>query len=275
MLIELFYRDRILSPDRQISRYTIDKIIGEGRYGICYLVHDGQKQYILKQLKRGMLKKSKAKAGYEEEILMSTQHERIPRFIEKISGRDFYGYVLEYKAGKTLEEVICDEGYVFTPEEIYRIGLQVIDIMKYLHGKNIVHRDIRVPNTLYDNGQLYLLDFGLARWVDRDRYTVDVDFSYFGDFLLHLHYTAFELEDGTSKAGIFQYGVKYFRQLFSKRKSDKKKVWHEELDLSPQATMFLKRLMGLAQRYKNIDEVEKDFKLSHSRQNYSSPPPPQ
>lgn len=277
MLIEYFYKDRIFSPGSQIGAYTVLDIIGEGRYGICYLVQDDKSKYILKQLKRGMLKKSSAKTSYEEEILMSLSHSRIPRFIKKIRFKNFYGYVLEFKAGKTLEEVIYNEGCVFTPEEIYRIGLQVIEILKYLHGNNIVHRDIRVPNTLYDDGQIYLLDFGLARWVDHKRYKVDVDFSYFGDFLLHLHYTSFELTSDKSvevKTGADCCGLKTLRRLWSKIRSNKAKVWYEELELKPEVVLFLKRLMGLEERYKSINEVERDFRSSHAPQNYNNPPPP-
>ncbi|MDD3653441.1 MAG: protein kinase family protein [Desulfotomaculaceae bacterium] len=251
MVLEFFYKDKVYSPGRNIGDYTVIKIMGEGRFGICYLVRDGQTQYIIKQLKRGMLRRNKAKAGYEAEILMSVQHERIPKFIKELEFKNFYGYVLEFKAGRTLEEVIYDEEYIFPPLEIYQIGLQVIDLLKYLHGRNIVHRDIRVPNILYDGGQLYLLDFGLARWIDNKKYTVDIDFSYLGDFLLHLYYTSFEF------------------------RGNKKKVWYEELDLSPQQSMFLKRLLGLEQRYKSIAEVERDFILSHSPQNYNNLPQPQ
>lgn len=277
MLIEYFYKDRIFSPGAQIGEYTVLDIIGEGRYGICYLVQDGENKYILKQLKRGMLKKSIAKTGYEEEILMSLSHSRIPRFIKKIRFKDFYGYVLEFKAGKTLEEVIYNEGYIFTPEEIYRIGLQVIEILTYLHGNNIVHRDIRVPNTLYDDGQIYLLDFGLARWVDQKRYKVDVDFSYFGDFLLHLHYTSFELTSDKIvevKTGAGCCGLKTLGRFWSKIRGNKAKVWYEELELKQEVVLFLKRLMGLEERYKSINEVERDFRSSHAPQNYNSPPPP-
>lgn len=237
MVIKLFCRDTVYSPTQQIGEYTVLKVIGEGRYGICYLVSEGKKKYILKQLKKGMLKENRKKAGYEEDILMKLWHECIPRFIKKIEQKDFCGYVLEYKEGKTFEEIIFDENYVFGWEEIYQVGIQIINILKYLHTKGVVHRDIRVPNTLYDGSKVYLVDFGLARWINNDRYTVDVDFSYFGDFLLHLYYTSFEIKD------------------------KKKKPWYQELELPQDELVFLKRLMGLEEKFKNINEIEKDFSL--------------
>lgn len=210
-------------------------MIGEGRYGICYQVCDGQNSYILKQLKRGMLKKAGAKAQYEEDILKSLQHGSIPRLIEKIDHQDFCGYVLEFKQGKTFEDIIYLDKHVFGRAEIYKVGHQIIETLKYLHSKGIVHRDIRVPNTLYDGQKVNLVDFGLARWINNQKYKANLDFAFFGDFLLHLYYTSFELN------------------------SSKKLPWYEELELTDKERGFLKKLLGIDRRYESILEVETEF----------------
>jgi serine/threonine protein kinase len=235
MVLSLFRRDTLYKPSEQIAGYIIEEIIGEGRFGICYQVSHGQKSYIIKQLKRGMLKKAGAKVRFEEEILKSLQHESVPRFIKKIEVQDFYGYVLEFKEGRTFEDLIYFDKHVFEREEIYRVGSQLVGILKYLHSKNIVHRDIRVPNTLYDGQKVNLVDFGLARWINNEKYRADMDFAFLGDFLLHLYYSAFEL------------------------KGWKKRPWYDELPLPPKELQFLKRLLGVTQRYTSILEVEQEF----------------
>lgn len=232
--MSLFSRDIVYSPTEMIGEYTVLKRIGEGRFGICYLVQYGLQQMILKQLRMSTLKKSGDKIGFEQEILIKLQHDCIPRFIKKVTQERFYGYALEYKEGKTFEELIFVEKRVFKREEIFDIGKQMIRILKYLHGNGVVHRDIRIPNTLYANGNLYLVDFGLARYINNDRYCVDIDFSYLGDFLLHLYYTSFEIKG-------------------------KKKPWYEELELIDKELIFLKKLMGLEHNYTNIQEVEVGF----------------
>lgn len=241
MIAKLFDTNIKYSPGQCVEGFRILKTIGEGRYGICYLVTHDKSLYILKQLKQRMYQADPIKAQYEEEILKSLKHESIPKFIRKIENRGLTGYILEYKKGVTLEAMIFDQGHVFTGSEIYNIGKQLIDILKYLHGKGIVHRDIRVSNTLLSGSCIYLVDFGLARWIDNEKYKANIDFSYLGDLLIHLYYTSF------------------------KDKPKKDKPWYEELNLSSKELIFLKRLMGINKRYKNMKEVEVDFKGVFSR----------
>lgn len=235
MVMKPFFRDKVYSPMARIGEYTLLKVIGEGRYGICYLALLGGNKYIIKQLKNVATRKSKKSADFEEEILGSVTHERIPQFITRISTTKFKGYVLEYKEGKTFEELIYTEKRTFQKDEILAIGRQIIQILKYLHSRGVVHRDIRVPNTIYHEEQVHVVDFGLSRWIDNNIYTADIDFSFLGDFLLHLYYTSYEGD------------------------TSKPKPWHEELRLTDLEMILLKRLMGIEDRYRNIDEVEKDF----------------
>lgn len=235
MVLSLFRRDKSYKPSEHINEYSIQKTIGEGRFGICYQVSHDQKLYILKQLKRGMLKKSGVKAHFEEEILKSLQHDSVPRFIEKIERKDFYGYVLEFKEGRTFEDVIYLDKHVFERAEIYCVGSQLVGILKYLHFEGVVHRDIRTPNTLYDGETVNLVDFGLARWINNKKYKADMDFAFLGDFLLHLYYSSVEFKGG------------------------KKRPWYDELQLPQKELQFLKRLMGVEQRYQTISEVEHEF----------------
>lgn len=235
MIMKLFDADIKYSPGQYLESFKIVKVIGEGRFGICYLIADDKNLHILKQLKKKMYHVNPQKIYYEEKILKSLKHEAIPRFIRKIENRDLAGYILEYKQGITLEAMIFDQRHVFTRDEIYYIGKQLINILNYLHGEGVVHRDIRVPNVLFNGNSIYLVDFGSARWIDNKKYKADIDFSYFGDLLIHLYYTSFT------------------------DKPYKDKAWYEELALNSKELAFLKKLMGIEKRYKSINEVEIDF----------------
>lgn len=229
------FRRKIYPPGFLIDRYKVIRLIGEGRFGICYLVNLDNKQYVLKKIKPKAIKKSGNKIFFEEKILSSINHSSIPKIVDTIKNDNIYAYILEYKNGKTIEEMIFGDNHIFTPAEIYKVGIKIIGIIRYLHERNIVHRDIRVPNVIIDDDDVYLIDFGLARLVNNERYVPSVDFSYLGHLLIHLHYSSF------------------------KKNSLKSKPWYDELELEEKEIVFLKKLIGIQERYENIIDVEHDF----------------
>lgn len=235
MVMIPFWRRKIYPPGYLLGGYKVISLIGEGRFGVCYLVDLDGKQYILKQIKPKVIKKSGSKVIFEEKILSHIEHPSIPRIVNTIKNDNMYAYILEYKSGKTIEDMIFGDNHIFTPEEIYKIGIKLIGIIMYLHERNIVHRDIRVPNVIINEDDVYLIDFGLARLVNNKKYRTSVDFSYFGHLLLHLYYTSF------------------------KKTNRKSQPWYNELELSLSELKFLKRLLGLDEEYKNIYDLEKDF----------------
>lgn len=233
-MIQLFRR-KIHSPDCLIGRYRVIKLIGEGRFGVCYLVGLDGKKYVLKEIKPKTIKKSGNKIIFEQEILSAIDHPSIPKIVDTIKDDNIYAYILEYKSGKTIEDMLFGDNHIFTATEIYKVGIKVIGIIKYLHERSIVHRDIRVPNVIIEEEEVYLIDFGLARLINNERYTPSMDFAYLGHLLLHLYYSSF------------------------KKTNKKSEPWYNELELSLSEMNFLKRLLGLDDIYQSIYDVEKDF----------------
>lgn len=226
-------------PGENIKDYTIIKIIGEGRYGITYLCEKNKNEkYVIKQLKKDMMEKSKEKLFYEEEIMKSLDDKKFPKFIEKFDYYDTKFYVIEFVEGKDFYELLSFDEYEFTRNEIYDIAEKILKIIITLQEKNIVHRDIRISNVIMNEKKnLVLIDFGLARYIDEDKYKKEIDYWYMADFLIHLYYSSYddenlELED---------------------------KPWYEELDLNNEELTFLKRLMGMEKPYENTDEIMRDL----------------
>lgn len=231
---------KIKYAGKQFGRYTIERFIGEGRYGLCFIARsDIGKKVIIKKFKTSLFKKKSdknVKNVYEAIILSRLNDKRIPEFLGVINEKRFYGFVLDFKQGCTVKDMLFKHKHKFSDEEFFNIGIKLIRIIKYLHKNGVVHRDIRIPNVLIDNDEVYLIDFGLARWRDDDEYPYNLDFSYLGDFLLYLLYSSFETKE-----------------------KHKNLPWYEELSLKPEQKIFLKRLLGIEQIYKNIDEIEMDF----------------
>ncbi|AJA47321.1 hypothetical protein CPAST_c12210 [Clostridium pasteurianum DSM 525 = ATCC 6013] len=218
-----------------LDGYKIISLIGEGRFGKCYLVEINNKLYILKEIKPKSLKKSGEKVMFEEQILSSIDNPAVPKLIHTIKRDNIYAYILEYKNGKTIEDMIFGYGHKFASSEIYNIGIKLIDIIKYLQKRNIVHRDIRIPNVIIDEENVYLIDFGLARFIDNKKYSIYDDFLYLGHLLIHLYYSSFT------------------------KNNRKSRPWYEELQLSFDELKFLKRLLGIEKEYQDIYELEREF----------------
>lgn len=222
---------------KQYGQYTITGAVGEGRYGMCFLAHSTfGTPVIIKRFKPKIFKKNKEKNAYEAIILSQLNHNSIPKLLGIINEKGFYGFVLELKDGYTVKDLLFKHKRKFTNEEFFNIGIRLIKIIKYIHGNGVVHRDIRIPNVLIDKGEVYLVDFGLARWANSDKYPYDLDFSFLGDFLLYLLYSSFETKG-----------------------KHKNLPWYDELTLTVEQKLFLKKLLGLELSYANIDDVEKDF----------------
>lgn len=71
--------DKYFKKNSKIGEYTIIELIGEGRYGIAYLaINEKGEKYVIKQLKKKMLKQTIEKLFYEESVLSNLND---PRFL--------------------------------------------------------------------------------------------------------------------------------------------------------------------------------------------------
>jgi serine/threonine-protein kinase len=221
---------------KKFGGYTIEKTLGEGRYGMCFLARsDEGDRVVLKKFKSRIHAKNADRNAHEAVMLSRLRDERIPELLGVINEGGFYAFVIEWKPGATLSDLLFKQKHRFTEQEICSIGTKLIGIIKHLHENGIVHRDIRIPNVLMEGDRVYLVDFGLARFADSDRYRYDLDYSYLGDLLLYLVYSSFE------------------------KQGSKKLPWYEELEMREGQKTFLKRLLGIEKVYQGIDEIERDF----------------
>ena len=226
---------------KQYCEYTIIKTVGEGRYGMCFLAHSvSGTPVIIKRFKPSIFKRNADRNHYEAVILSKLTHSAIPELLGVINEEGFYGFVLELKLGTTIKDMLFKQRHIFTNHEIFMIGSQLINIIRYLQQNGIVHRDISTQNVLVFDGSVSLIDFGLARYEDSQRYTKDIDYFYFGDLLLYLLYSSF------------------------KKINIRPRPWYDELPINPDKKVFLKKLLRIESQFESIDEIEKGLRVFNS-----------
>jgi serine/threonine protein kinase/Flp pilus assembly protein TadD len=72
---------------------------------------------------------------------------------------------MEYLQGRTLDKIIKDQTLGF--EECMRIASQLTSALSIVHKAGLVHRDLKPGNVMIqDDGNVKLLDFGIARATD-------------------------------------------------------------------------------------------------------------
>jgi serine/threonine protein kinase, bacterial len=253
--MKAFLQDRPFKKGTIIKgKYKIIKPLGMGSYGITYLVEDlyQKEKYVLKQTKpsRRKTEKSKLSHQFETNILGALDHPAIPKLHEKFFyNGDFY-FTMDFINGKTFEDLIFYEGRAYTEIEVFQILQQVLPVVKYLHNKNIVHRDLRIPNLIVVNNQLYLIDFGLARYIGdkptihaeklsnyiiekqlKREVTFQSDFYSLGHFLLFLFYSNYTPQSKVERS------------------------WEEELPISKYSKEILRKMLQIKEPYQHVDEL--------------------
>ncbi|MFQ5983097.1 MAG: protein kinase, partial [Woeseiaceae bacterium] len=160
---------RVLQQGAQLAdRYTLVRRLGSGGMSETWLARDRQTEnsVALKFLASSLADKPGAAKLLRGEWQLGSRlmHANIVRVFEYHDDADGPFFSLQYLSGPDVSVLTGEEiGLVLRP-----IGL-IADALRYAHGKNIVHRDIKAANVLLDDrGVPYLVDFGVAAHRDRD-----------------------------------------------------------------------------------------------------------
>lgn len=135
-----------------------------GRFTYKALNIQSQQTVIIKQFK--FVSSDSNWSGYkaverEVELLKNLNHSQIPQYLDYFESEEGICLVQEYKAAPDLSQ-----GQVFNLDEIQKIAINVLEILRYLQKQVpvIIHRDIKPENILVDEElNTYLIDFGLAK----------------------------------------------------------------------------------------------------------------
>ena len=98
----------------------------------------------------------------EARLQSSLHHPNIATLYDFQESGELLFIVMEYVDGETLDALISRR--YFAVEDALTTFESVCDAVAFIHGNNIVHRDIKPQNIkLASNGMVKLLDFGIAK----------------------------------------------------------------------------------------------------------------
>jgi serine/threonine-protein kinase len=167
-----------LAEGTKLGPYEILASIGAGGMGEVYKATDTKlgRQVALKLLRPEMVEDPASVARFEREArtLASLNHSCIAAIygFEEQAGLRFLA--LEYVPGPTLADRLR-RGAIPIHESIL-ISRQIAEALEATHAKGIIHRDLKPANIkVSENGKVKVLDFGLAKPMQRPQLLASTD----------------------------------------------------------------------------------------------------
>jgi serine/threonine protein kinase len=154
----------------KIGRYEVEDELGTGGMAVVYRARDPymQRQVAIKVLAYQLTSDTLYQEYFqrEAEVIAALEHPCIvPVFDFGRHGNQPY-IVMRYMAGGSLQDRL-DEGGL-KARDMAHIVERVAEGLDAAHARDIIHRDVKPANILFDtSGEAFLSDFGLAKSLNR------------------------------------------------------------------------------------------------------------
>jgi eukaryotic-like serine/threonine-protein kinase len=159
-----------------LGHYRILEKIGEGGMGAVYKAEDTHldRFVAIKVLPEAKASDAERRRRFIQEAKAASalNHPNIITVHDAANADGLYYIVMEYVAGKTVDELVRRRP--LRQNEALGYAIQIADALARAHAAGIVHRDLKPSNIMVDeHGQVKVLDFGLAKLTEEEGSTED------------------------------------------------------------------------------------------------------
>ena len=154
-----------------LGNYKILEKLGEGGQGTVYKAVDSKlgRTLVIKVLPAELTAREANLKRFEREARLASalDHPNICTIFDLNEINGIHFIAMQYIEGRNVRQLV--NGRPLSLESALSIALQTADALSAAHARGIIHRDIKAGNVMVTpNGQVKVLDFGLAKLLDED-----------------------------------------------------------------------------------------------------------
>ncbi|MFQ4142774.1 serine/threonine-protein kinase [Chlorogloeopsis sp. ULAP02] len=261
------------------NRFHVTRVLSdEGGFGRTYLAEDLDKlneRCVIKQLApkfQDSWALSKAMDLFQKEAQRLQQlgeHSQIPTLLAYFEENNYLYLVQQFIDGQNLlKELQQKRGY--SAKEVREILLDLLPVLKFIHERGVIHRDIKPQNIIRrkSDGRLCLIDFGSSKQL-----TAKVQLPMGTSIGSHGYSAIEQIRDGKAypASDLFSLGATCFHLLTGvspfKLWTENGYAWTQDWQdflknpISDELTEVIDKLLekDVKQRYQSADQVLKDL----------------
>jgi serine/threonine-protein kinase len=161
-----------------LGRYQVEKELGKGAMGVVYQGKDPKigrvvaikTMALAQEFEAEELDDVKARFFREAETAGRLNHPNIVTIFDAGEEHDLAYIAMEFLKGRDLVPV-TKPGAALPVERAVSIAARVADALGYAHRQNVVHRDVKPANVMYEpeSDTVKVTDFGIARITDSSK----------------------------------------------------------------------------------------------------------
>ena len=272
----------------QNGKYRIEKVLGQGGFGITYLATQtvlGNKVAIKELFMQGvndrqdgmvtvsnnansnLFTHQKCKFVKEAQRIAGLDNKHIVKVHDMFEENNTAYYVMDYIEGESLQEVITHHHGALAESSVRDYLSQILSALSAMHHNSIWHLDIKPANIMLDkNGNIVLIDFGASKQIESEgTLTVSTSLS------LTQGFAAPEQLQGTIQnigawtdfyalgATLYVLLTRTMPPTFADIASEGSNAFHFSLNVSTQMRQLVEWMMKLNkhERPQSVDEIQR------------------